>query len=84
MNMELVKGLWNGLKPVIHRGDHDEAAEILINLLIDNDIGVDDIKEMFRRDQVVMDALKFFTQEEDSEYEESEEYEGEEYDDEDY
>ncbi len=84
MTIELVKELWNGLKPIIQRNDHEEAAETLINLLIDNDIDTAEIKEMFRRDQIVMDALKFFTQEEESEYEEEEaEYE-EDYDDEDY
>ncbi len=85
MSIELVKELWDGLKPIIQRTDHEEAAETLINLLIDNDIDTAEIKEMFRRDQVVMDALKFFTQEEESEYEEEEEeYEDEDYDDEDY
>jgi|DEB19_MinimDraft_3_1074340.scaffolds.fasta_scaffold18566_3 hypothetical protein len=86
MTIELVKELWDGLKPIIQRADHSEAAETLINLLIDNDFDTAEIKEMFRRDQAVMDALKFFSQDDETEYEEEEEeYEEDQYyDDEDY
>ena len=85
MSIELVKELWDALKPIIQRADHDEAAEALINLLIDNDFDSAEIKEMFRRDSVVMDALKFFSEEEETEYEEEEEFEEDEYyDEEDY
>lgn len=83
MSLEIVKEVWDGLKPIIQLADQEEAAETLINLLIDNDFESSEIKEMFRRDKDVMAALDYFNAGDEPEYEEDE-YGDEEELDEDY
>lgn len=83
MSLEIVKEVWDGLKPIIQLADQQEAAETLINLLIDNDFESAEIKEMFRRDKDVMAALDYFNSDEETGWEE-EEFEEDEELDEDY
>jgi len=74
MSIEIVKEVWDALKPIVQLADRPEAAETLIDVLVDNDFDSAEIKEAFRRDQDVMDALKAFNDnEEESEYEDYEE-----------
>ena len=79
MSLTLVAEVWHALKSEMDENNLPYAAESLINVLIDNDYEAADIKAEFRRDSVVMDALKDYvaSQEEEEEYEEEE-------DDEDY
>lgn len=77
MSLEIVKEVWDGLKPIIQLADQQEAAETLINLLIDNDFESAEIKELFRRDKDVMAALDYFNSDEETGWEE-EEFEDEE------
>lgn len=88
MSLPLVHDLWKAMRSSIETGDLNEAAEILVNCLIDNDFDKAEIKAMFKRDPAVQEALSFFVETPvDSLYhkdeEEEELYEDDHYDDDD-
>jgi hypothetical protein len=57
MSVELSKEIWDELKRYVNPQDRDEAAEILVSVLIDNDCNADDIKSTFKSDSDVKRAL---------------------------
>ena len=57
MSVELANEIWSEFKRYINTVDRDEAAETLVSVLIDNDIGADDIKSVFKSDPAVKSAL---------------------------
>lgn len=82
MSIELVSDVWGVLRDHIDSHDRADAADGLVNLLIDNDYGATDIKAAFRGDKDIATALKFYAEQhedpEEDEYEEDEEYDGDE------
>jgi len=83
MSVELSKEIWNELKRYVNTVDRDEAAETLVSVLIDNDIGTDEIKSTFKADSEVKRALASYLKDHDED-EENDEDEDEDWDDEDY
>ena len=82
MSITLVAEVWRALKSEMDENNLPYAAESLINVLIDNDYEAADIKAEFRRDTVVMEALKdYVATHEDEEEDYEEEEEEEDYDD---
>jgi hypothetical protein len=81
MSVELSKEIWNELKRYVNTVDRDEAAETLVNVLIDNDADADEIKTVFKSDSEVKRALAHYLKdhEEEDEDEEDEDYEDEDY-----
>ena len=77
MTVELANEIWAELKRYVNTVDRDEAAETLVSVLIDNDVGADEIKTVFKNDSDVKKALTSYLKEHD-------EIEEEEVDDEDY
>jgi len=59
-NLNLIKEVWKILKPSIEIGDVDEAAETLVNYLIDEDFSPSEIKQMFRGDREIKEAVQFY------------------------
>ena len=57
MTVELANEVWSELKRYVDTIDRDEAAETLVSVLIDNDIGADEIKAVFKDDSDVKKAL---------------------------
>ena len=57
MTVELANEVWSELKRYVNTVDRDEAAETLVSVLIDNDIGADEIKAVFKSDSDVKKAL---------------------------
>jgi hypothetical protein len=57
MSVELSREIWTELKRYVNTVDRQEAAETLINVLIDNDIDADEIKDVFKGDTEVKRAL---------------------------
>ena len=57
MSVELAKEIWNEVKRYVNTVDRDEAAEILVSVLIDNDIDADDVRSAFKTDAEVKRAL---------------------------
>ena len=79
MNLNFIAEVWEAITQHMSATDRVDAADSLVNLLIDNDYEADDIKEAFRGDREMLSALKDYTDsvevEEDYEdYEEDEDY----------
>lgn len=77
MSVELSTEIWAELKRYINSVDRAEAAETLVNVLIDNDHDAEEIKTAFKGDGDVKRALADYLKEE----EELEEEEEDDYDD---
>ena len=78
MAVEIANEIWSELKRYINTVDRDEAAETLVSVLIDNDIGADEIKAAFKSDTDVKKALTSYLRDHDEV--EEEEFEDEDYD----
>ena len=83
MSITVVAEVWRAIKGEIEEVNLPDAAESLVDVLIQNDYEASDIKAEFRKDSEVMDAVKAYiaSQEEDEEEYEEEEEEDEDYDD---
>ena len=84
MSVELSQEIWTELKRYVNTVDRQEAAETLINVLIDNDVSADEIKDTFKGDSEVKRALTSYLKDHaDDEDDDEENYEDED-EDEDY
>ena len=81
MSLEFVAEVWDALRSHIDFNDRTDAADSLINLLIDNNYEADDIKSAFRGEKEVLTALKDYLEQHDTE-EEYEDYDSDSDDDE--
>jgi hypothetical protein len=77
MSIELSSEIWNELKRYINTVDRQEAADVLVSVLVDNDVAPDDIRNVYKGDKEVKAALAAYIKDLDDEPEE------EEYDDDD-
>ena len=75
MSLDFVSEVWDALRSHIDFNERGEAADSLINLLIDNNYEPEDIKDAFRGDKDLLSALKGYMEQHDSEEEYEEEYE---------
>ena len=80
MSLDFVTEVWDALRSHIDLNDRSDAADTLINLLIDNNYEADDIKNAFRGDKEMLKALKGYAEQHDVQ-EDYEEYEDEDTDD---
>jgi len=79
MSLDFVAEVWDALRTHIDFNDRSDAADTLINLLIDNNYETDDIKDAFKGDKEVLKALKGYAEQHDAEdYEEYDEDEDQE------
>ena len=79
MSLDFVSEVWDALRNHIDFNERKDAADTLVNLLIDSGYDADDIKETFRGDKDIGGALKFYREQHDTE-EEYEDYEDEDQD----
>ena len=79
MSLEFTVEIWEALRSHIDMHDRKEAADTLVNLLIESNHEVVDIKEAFRGDKDMLIALKYYSDQHDHE----DEYEEDDEDDED-
>jgi hypothetical protein len=84
MSVELAKEIWDELRRYVNTIDRSEAAETLVSVLVDNDVGADDIKEVFKSDSEVKRALAHYLKDHAEEQDEEDEDEDEYEDDEEY
>lgn len=75
MSLDVIAEVWEVLKSHIDFNERKDAADSLVNLLIDAGNGAEDIRESFRGDKDIGRALKYYNEQHEVE---------EEYDDEDY
>ena len=80
MNETLAAEVWGELKRYINVVDRNEAAETVVQILMDNDCDVEDIRDAFKGDADIKRALTAYP-DNDKDYNEDEEDEPE---DEDY
>jgi len=75
MSLNLIAEVWDALRQHIQLADKGDAADTLVNLLIDNDYDAEEIKEAFRGDKEIVSALSYFTTEQidEEDYEDWEE-----------
>jgi hypothetical protein len=76
MAVDIVYEIWQELKRHISTGDRSEAADSLVNVLIDNDYDADQIRDAFKGDNDVKRALQSFLDdaEEDLDEEDEDDY----------
>ena len=84
MSVELSREIWTELKRYVNTVDRQEAAETLINVLIDNDVGADEIRDTFKGDSEVKRALTSYLKDHADDDEDNEDYNSDEDEDEDY
>jgi len=72
MSVNVAYDLWSELKRFMSSVDREEAADTLVNVLIDNDYDAEEIRSVFKGDNDVKRALQSYL--DDAEEEESEEY----------
>jgi hypothetical protein len=83
MSVELSREIWDEIKRYVNTVDRQEAAETLINVLIDNDVSADEIRDTFKGDPEVKRALTSYLKDHaDDDEEDNEDYNEDE--DEDY
>ena len=79
MAVDLVADLWTEIKRYIGPVDRSDAADTLVNFLIDNDHDADEIRDAFKNDGDVRralqsyldDAVEDLDEEEDDPYDDS-------------
>lgn len=76
MSLSFVREVWDALHSHMDTSDRSDAADSLINLLIDNNYEADEIKEVFRGDKEVLSALLGYIEDQETE-EELEEWDDE-------
>jgi uncharacterized UBP type Zn finger protein len=82
MTVELANEIWSELKRYVNTVDRDDAAETLVSVLIDNDVGPDEIKAVFKSDSDIKKALASYLSDHD-ETEDEEEIEDDDYNEDD-
>lgn len=73
MAVDIVHEVWQELKRHISTTDRGEAADSLVNLLIDNDYDAEQIRMVFKGDNDVKRALQSFIDDAEEDLEEDEE-----------
>jgi hypothetical protein len=73
---DLAREIWSELKTYISEIDRDDAADVLISVLVDNDFDISEIKTAFKGDATVKQAIASYIEEEEEDVEE-EDYEEE-------
>ena len=79
MAVDLVYEVWQELRHHIQTADRADAADSLVNLLIDNDYDAEDIRAAFKGDNDVKRALQSYLDDAEEELDEEDE---DDYDDE--
>ena len=67
MSLNFVAEVWEALRSHIDFNERSDAADTLVNLLIDNNYETDEIKDAFRGDKEMLSALKGYAEQNDVE-----------------
>lgn len=73
MAVDLTRDLWQELKRYISAPDRAEAADTVVNLLIDNDYDAEQIRDAFKGDNDIKKALQSFIDDTDEDLDEEDE-----------
>jgi len=83
MPVFLANEVWQELKRYVNTVDREEAAESLVSVLIDNDVSAEEIRDTFKSDSEVKQALKQYLDDHADEQDDDDEEYDDDYDDED-
>ena len=72
MNLNDLARVWQIIKPSIEDGDPREAADLLVNHLTDDGMTATEIKKAFGKDEEIIEALSYFSDEDVDAIEEDE------------
>lgn len=78
MSLDFVAEVWDALRSHIDMNERKDAADTLVNLLIENNFQPDEIKDAFRGEKEILTALKDYVSEHEVDDYEEEYYEDEE------
>jgi hypothetical protein len=70
MAVELVADLWSEIKRYVGPVDRSDAADSVVNFLIDNDYSADEIRDAFKGDSDVKRALQSYLDDTDEDLDE--------------
>ena len=84
MSETIAAEIWGELKRFVNTVDRSEAAETVIQILMDNDSELDDIREAFKGDYDIKRALTAYLDNDKDYAEEEEEVEEDDYNDDDW
>ena len=84
MSETVAAEIWGELKRYVNTVDRAEAAETVVQILMDNDSDVEDIRDAFKGDSDIKRALTAYLDNDKDYAEEDEEDQDEEYEDEDW
>jgi hypothetical protein len=81
MSLDVISEVWDALREHIDLSVRDDAADTLVNFLIDNNYEIEDIKNTFK-DKDITKALKGYAEQhfQEEEYEDFEEEDLDEWD----
>jgi uncharacterized protein (DUF433 family) len=74
MSLDFIAEVWDALRTHIDITERKEAADTLVNLLIDSGFESDEIKDSFRNDKEINGALKYYREQHESEEEYEEDF----------
>ena len=72
MSLDLAQSVWEELKHYIGTLDRTDAADALVNLLIDSNFAADEIRTAFKGDKEVKQSLNAYLADQNEEEEEDE------------
>jgi hypothetical protein len=81
MSEAIAAEIWGELKRFVNTVDRAEAAETVIQILMDNDSDVDDIRDAFKGDSDIKRALTAYLDDDKDYVEEEDEEDEEDFDD---
>ena len=77
MDLAIASTIWDELKRYINKVERTEAADNLVSILVDNDFDPEDIRDEFKGDADIKQALASYLEEYDEEEYDEEEDEDE-------
>jgi hypothetical protein len=84
MSVELANEIWLELKRYVNTVDRAEAAETVVSVLIDNDVGADEIKSTFKTDSDIKKALTSYLKDHEEADDDDDDYKDDFEEDDDY
>ena len=79
MPLDLASEIWSELKRHISTVDRSEAAEAVVNVMIDNGYDSAEIRDAFKGDSDIKHVLSAYIDDQEEEEEEYDDYEEDEY-----
>jgi hypothetical protein len=79
MSVDVAYDIWTEFRRFLSTPDRAEAADALVNVLIDNDYDAEDIRSAFKGDADVKRALQSYLDDAEEDIEDSEDYDEDEY-----